>query len=153
MFLSTLWNHFKSFPVWKAVWLAFLSPPLSTQSNNTVVQSWNTRKGEERANAKLYWNLKLHLNWKVPLHPDVPTEFFSSSSQCTYYKKEVFIMQCSHHYNLLGLRTIAYGASSLKINIQSSATRLTAVHYSPSLILNQHDSIYLFLQDTDAYYP
>lgn len=139
---NALWNHFKSFPA--TVWLAFVSPPLSTtQNNSTEAQSWNTRKGEERVNAKLYWNLKLHWNWKFPHRPDVPTEFFSSAS--TYYKKEIFIMQCSQHYNLLGLRTITYGASSLKFNIQSSATRLTAVHCSPSLILNQHDSIHLFL--------
>lgn len=46
---------------------------------------------------------------------------------------------------LLGFRANAYGMSLLKFNIKSSATRLTAVHCFPSLILNQHDSIQSFL--------
>lgn len=131
-----------SLPELSCAWLAFISlPPPATQDNSAEEQRWNTRNDND--NAKLYWNLEL--NRKVPLHPDVPTEFFSHVSQWIHYKKEVSVVQCSHHYNLVRLRTTAYGESSLEFNIPSSAARLTIVPCSPSLICNQHDLNYIFL--------
>lgn len=79
------------------LWLAFLSPLLPAAEGNSVESAELKHKEWWRPNANLYWNLELHLNRKVPLHPDVPTNFFSSVSQWIYYKKEVLIMQSSHY--------------------------------------------------------
>lgn len=59
--------------------------------------------------------------------------------------KEVFLMHCSHHFNLVRLRTTAYGENSLEFNIPSGATGLTIVPCFPPLIWNRHDFSYIFL--------
>lgn len=81
-----------------------------------------------RLNAKLYWNVEL--NRKVPFHSDVPTEFFSCVNQWIYYKKEDFVMQCSHHYNLVRLIPTACGEELTEIY---HSIKCIKTHNSPLL--------------------